>query len=202
MAQADAVRTDRGIAWLEATGSEPLRHLAADAGGAPGVVQDGLAVEIWPGVLLARDVPPGPAERAAALASSIPPGSAVARQAAVWVHTGSFRPRHVDVVLLPGRARRRRTGVHVEALAEAEVTRLGGVPVTTVARTALDVARWARPEDALRWLPVLRTLLPEEDDLAGVLARAAGRPGIARARRLLAPVPTAQRKVPGCRVGS
>jgi hypothetical protein len=185
----------RALDWLRPTAIEPVRCLTSDRCADDGDRRDGLLVEVWPGVLRARDLPPGPAERVAAVHPLLPRGAVVARQAAVWAHTGRHRPRRLDVVL--DGTRHRSTGavlVHAERLHPADVLRIGGGAVTSPARTAVDVARWADPADVADWVAALLLAGLRRADLGTALERAAGLPGIGRARDLLA---RAVPRVPG-----
>ncbi|MBO0922774.1 hypothetical protein J1G42_18300 [Cellulomonas sp. zg-ZUI222] len=129
-----------------------------------------------------------PAVRAAAFAALVPQRGTVGREAAAWVHAGGSPPGRVTVLVRSG-ARRpdphpSRTTAEAD-LTEADVVDLGGVRVTTVLRTAVDVARWLPTEDALR---VLRRLPPVGLDPADALRRLeqhAGGRGVRRARRTL-----------------
>jgi len=136
----------------------------------------------------APDVPVHPAVRAAAFAALVPARGAVGREAAAWVHAGGPPPGRVTVLVRSG-ARRPdphpgRTTAEAD-LTDTDVVDVGGVRVTTVLRTAVDVARWLPTEDALR---VLRRLRPVGLDPAAALHRLeahAGGRGVRRARRTL-----------------
>ena len=181
-----------GLDWLASPPSAPLRGLSARSPGAHALRCDGLALEIWPGELRARDLAAGAAERIAAVRALVPPGGVLARQSAVWALTGLFRPTHLDVVLTGARRRSsRHVRIHAERLAPADVVLLGRRAHTSPARTAVDIARWSSAEDALRWLDALdgRGLL-RRDEVAASLERALGSAGVVRARGLLRPFVT------------
>ncbi|MBB2921836.1 hypothetical protein [Cellulomonas cellasea] len=115
------------------------------------LVRDGVATVVWGDLAVPADVPVGPRLRAAAFRGLVPARAVVGRRSAVWVHTGEHAPRRVDVLVGP-RSRRPdphpcRT-THECALPETDVVDLGGVRVTTVQRTGLDVARWFPTEEA------------------------------------------------------
>ena len=76
--------------------------------------------------------------------------------------------------------------MHAERLHPADVLRVGGGAVTSPARTAVDVARWAEPADVADWVAALLLAGLRRADLGTALERAAGLPGIGRARDLLA----------------
>lgn len=90
----------------------------------------------------------------------------------------------VHVVRPAGRGKvRRYVHLHPAALAEHEIEVVGGMVVTSVARTVVDLAR-SRP--LVRSVPVGDAALARglaADDLAAAIRRATGWPGIARARR-------------------
>lgn len=140
----------------------PLEILPSDVGGLTyrALVRDGVTRPVWGDLTVPSDVPVGPRLRAAAFRGLVPARAVVGRRSAVWVHTGEHSPRRVDV-LVPPRSRRPdphpcRTTYEC-ALPARDVVDLGGVRVTTVQRTGLDVARWCTPEEALALLgPLVR----------------------------------------------
>jgi hypothetical protein len=172
--------------WLAPRGPEPVLEVTADDPGTRAALREGLLVEIWPGVLRARDLPVAPHDRTRAIGRAVPRDGVACRQTAVWIHTGQFRPEALDVVV-PGRRRSSaHTRVHAEALPPGAVVLVGAVRVTSRARTAVDVARWAEAEVAHDWLRALSREGLREADLETALEQARGLPGIARARWLLA----------------
>lgn len=178
----------RALDWLHPTHVDPVRsvpHSPADEA----CLRDGLLVEVWPGVLRARDLTPGPGERVDAVRAYVPRGGVLARQSAVWVHTGSARPERLDVVLAG--TRHRSTGmvrVHAERLAEHDLVHIDGAPVTAPARTAVDVARWCPPHDVAAWVGALALSGLTAAEVTVALESANGLPGVSRARELLARV--------------
>lgn len=156
-----------------------------------GLHRDGLLAPLWLDAARVTTHPEDPAVRAAALHALVPHRAAVGRRSAAWVHTGGAPPPRVDV-LVRTRARRpdphpdRRT--HEADLAQDDVVDLGEVRVTTVLRTALDVARWLPADDAV---PVLRALVGVGLDTGRALRllteRSGGR-GVRGARTVLARV--------------
>lgn len=92
-----------------------------------------------------------PLVRATAVGRVLPPGAAIARETAAWVHGVDCRapgrlaePLPVHAVVATGREPPSRPGVHghVDRLPPGDVTEVAGVPVTTPERTLLDVARF------------------------------------------------------------
>lgn len=131
-----------------------------------------------------------PAVRALSLAPQVPPRTVVGGTSAAWVHCGAPEGAGLEVVYplgvhrpppRPGRVSRQ------SALLRPETVRIGTVLVTTVERTAVDVACLTDPVLAV---PVLRALL----ERGGLDVRAAlqvldlrhRRTGRPRARVLLA----------------
>lgn len=156
-----------------------------------GLHLDGALVPVLRDVSRVRDAGEAPVLRAAALAPLVPTRGAVGRLAAAWVHAGGTPPRRVEVLVRSGA---RRPDPHPDRVtAEAELddrdlVRLGGVLVTTVTRTAADVARWVPPAEAVR---VLRALVPvglDPADVARLLEHRTGGRGVRTARRVLAQV--------------
>jgi hypothetical protein len=103
----------------------------------------------------------GPALRAGALAAAVgapEPPAAFAFRTAAWIHTGGPEPRLLEIatpcsargLAAPG-VRPRRVALPAHHVAE-----IGGVRVTTRARTAADLARDLTARDAVAWLDRLR----------------------------------------------
>ncbi len=179
----------RALDWLRPTAPAPLLGRRGGSAEAEQLRRDGLVVEVWPGVLRALDLAHGAAGRSGAVAALVPSGSVLAYQAAVWVHTGRHRPQRLDVVLTGGRHRSTpQVRTHAERLAPADVVRVGGRAVTSLGRTAVDVARRCDPSDVPGWLAALRAHGLNPADVVAALERASGLRGAPRARRLLAPV--------------
>jgi len=91
-----------------------------------------------------------------------------------------------DVTIAGGGRTRRVAGIrsHRCRLVPEDVTRLRGVPVTTVARTLLDVAETEPQRDVDRALDqAVRLRRFDEREMGGVLERAFGRHGLKRLRR-------------------
>ena len=156
-----------------------------------GLHLDGVLVPLWREVSRLVTVDEGPAVRAQAFAALVPGRAVVGQLAAAWVHAGGTPPHRVTVLVRSGA---RRPDPHPDRLAaeadlaDDDVQSCGGVAVTTVLRTALDVARWV-PAD--RALPALRALVPaglRPDEALGRLATRAGGRGVRAARRTLAQV--------------
>lgn len=110
--------------------------------------------------------------------------------AALWILAG-FRPGHVVLTLPRIRRTGRRQGlaiVHQSSIPPSDVTTIDGIPVTTPARTLLDLASVVSREEleeavddalprGLVSLPRLRWMLNRPDNK--------GRPGIARLRAVV-----------------
>ena len=109
------------------------------------LLRDGALEPVWADVAAPAGRPAGPAVRALAVRSLVPPRAVLGREGAVWLHTGGAVPLRFDVLVEPKVRRPSPHPVRVPhecALPESDVVRVGVVRVTTVPRTALDVARW------------------------------------------------------------
>jgi len=119
------------------------------------LIRDGIARHVWGAVAIPADLPETPGVRATAVRYLVPPRGVVGRATAVWVHTGGLRPGRIDVLVAP-RARRPDPHPlrvpHECVLPESDVVAVGPLRVTTVERTAVDVARWSGVLDAGRLL--------------------------------------------------
>jgi hypothetical protein len=172
------------------TASAPVRP--SDVGGRAAwdvLVRDGVLAALVDDAAAPADAPVTPATRAAALGARVPPRTVVAGATAAWVHCGGPPPRRLDLAY--------RSGTHRPELWEgatiwsasgllADSVVLAGVRVTTLERTAVDVALRLPAERAL---PLVLHLVHTGADLEGAgralerRTRAVGRP---KARRVLA----------------
>jgi len=152
------------------------------------LLRDGHLVRLTDDIARPAAVPETPALRAAALAPLVPARCALAREAAVWVHLGGPPPARAHVVACrrdrrpepaPGR-------VTVSAdLADRDVVRLGGVRVTTLRRTAVDVLAHEPRERAIALVERLQGAGLDLTQLRTDIAGAAGRRGVRAAADLL-----------------
>lgn len=120
-----------------------------DAVGQQCLVLDGLVDRrLWRG-RTARDLPVDAGTRARCLRHLLGHDGVVGHRAAAWVHCGGPPPEVVDVIRpRPVRSRHGTVRPRVAALPEGHVVRIGGVAVTTLPRTACDVARFSPAEAA------------------------------------------------------
>lgn len=141
------------------------------------------------GVYVLAGAPRTPEQRWAAAVLACGPTAVLSHlsAAALWRLTETD-PVVIDVSLA-GRSKRRRDGIRVHRprrLAAADTTEHLGIPVTTVARTLIDLAvvvsarSLERLVDEAEYLGVLDTA-----DLETTLERNEGRAGVTRLRRLL-----------------
>lgn len=153
-----------------------------------GLHLDGVLVPLWRDVARVATVAEDPALRALAFAELVPARAAVGRLSAAWVHTGGTPPARVTVLV---RSAARRPEPHPDResaeadLLDDDLRVIGGVRVTSVARTAVDVARWVPTPAAV---PVLRALLPcgwDPDDTQRRLAAHPRGRGLRTARATL-----------------
>jgi very-short-patch-repair endonuclease len=134
--------------------------------------------------------------RACAAALAVPEGSVLARQdaALVWgvprQEPGADRRRHSLTILRPEEATGlRRSGVlgRVAVLPEQDVVSIGGLRLTSAARTLLDLARWLERPDALAYADALRRATQVgPDELHDGLDRLVGFAWVAQAREIVA----------------
>ncbi|WP_415298688.1 hypothetical protein [Cellulosimicrobium sp. SJTW-1] len=154
------------------------------------LVRAGALRRLWGDVAAPASVPVTPTLRALAVRDQVPRGTVLAGAAAAWVLCGSAPPRVLDVVHPPGRHRpppRQGRAARQAHVLRDETSLVAGVLVTSVLRTALDVATRCEPVQALSTLRRLEVV-------CGLDARAAARSlelrhrwvGRAQARRALA----------------
>ena len=125
--------------------------------------------------------------RAAALV--LPVHAAISGRSAAHLHGAEAPDAAVAVEVTVGRQIRPRAGVSVRraALASEDIVDMGGLAVTTPARTAFDLARWATQDEAIVAIDALlhRDRLSVDEAVAYTAGRP-GWPGASRARRVLA----------------
>jgi hypothetical protein len=173
--------------WLRPANPEPVLLAPREDRVVRGAVHDGLLAPAGPGDLAAVDLLQDPAWRARSLAGVLVAGATLARSTAVWVHTGLHRPRVVEVLVPQGlRVHAPHLRVHTHHTVATDVVVLGGVPVTSLVRTAADLARWSSPEQAREQIAALVGVGLDPHEVLAHLAGRAGGPGTARARALLA----------------
>jgi hypothetical protein len=147
------------------------------------------------GVLVRADVPDTLAVRATAAALILPPGAAVCRTTAAWLrgidaldlddHRAGTAV--VECVVPAGTEPACRPGLRAfSADLAGDVDEVRGVPCTTAARTAIDLARWAPPPVGLAALDAFaRGRLIEPAELQVAVGRWRGERFVDRARRLI-----------------
>lgn len=152
------------------------------------LLRDGHLVRLTDDVARPAAVPETPALRAAALAPLVPTRCALAREAAVWVHLGGPPPARAHVVACrrdrrpepaPGRV------TVSAALTDRDVVRLGGIQVTTLRRTAVDLLAHEPRDRAIALVERLRDAGLDLARLRTDIAAASGRRGVRGAADLL-----------------
>ncbi|OIQ65991.1 hypothetical protein GALL_524470 [mine drainage metagenome] len=182
------------LAWLLPVPPDPPTVVLRDDVGAIGwqvLLREGALEHVWGDLAVPADQPPSPVERARALASQVPARAVVGRSAAAWVHTGLIPPTTLDLLVEPGHRRlapdpSRRT--RECPLPRTDVDDLGGVRVTSVQRTGLDLARWGAPTDPtlLIELDALLDLGFDPHKALDALTHLTGQRGLRTAREVLA----------------
>lgn len=149
-------------------------------------------VQLFRSVLVRRSALDDPEVRARAIATVLPPGAAVCRESAAWLHGIDARapglhlqPPELQSLVPAGVARVRRPGQRcwISDLPASDVTAVRGVPVTSHLRTALDLARFSRRFVALAAIDAYAHQgLVAPGDLLARARTLAGARNIARAR--------------------
>lgn len=153
---------------------------------------DGLVIEVGEGFMPIDTVEAADA-RATSVADLIPSHMAAAGPTAAWIHGAGDRPPTIHHLRRTTPTRLRachspRVFYHERRAAPEEVQLIAGVSVTTPAATAVELLFAAALADADDpWLRALLLVRPElMDVLRDALERAVRRPGLRRARRILA----------------
>lgn len=150
------------------------------------------------------DLEPWPVARSAALRELLRPGWVAGLAASVWARGGPGRAgapagphdaHDVDVLAPPATAVRVADGVRVRLVRvpASAVERVHGVDVTTLVRTAADLALWGtgRDDDVLAWVWARGT---DPADVVDDLVARGPVPGLARAARVLRAVRSGARE--------
>lgn len=155
--------------------------------------RDALVRRMLKGVYVATQAPDGLLLRAQALSLVVPQGTVIVDWTAMWLHTGMLPFGHhlevppVSLFRLPGQGRLRNSlCVSGErALIEEDLTVVHGLVVTTELRTAWDLGRFSRREDAIGGLDrLLRTGAFTRDELLDGVERFARQRGVVQLRDL------------------
>lgn len=170
------------------------QSLATSVQGWATLVRDGDIVEVRPGFAVGPGTVITAALRALSLADLVPTGVVVGRASAAWVHTGLGGGRRVCVLYAPGRHRPRDVGRLEVCQASVRPWEIDAFPatastieVTTLARTAMDVATWCSPQESADLLAHLVTAGLDIDEALHRLDLVASWRGAETARtRLLA----------------
>jgi very-short-patch-repair endonuclease len=142
-------------------------------------------------------VGPAPLPRSREMAAVLACGSStlLSHRSAIsaWgMAPGRPAPIAVEVMVI-GRHAPKRPGIRarrVSGMDDSERTQLDGIPITTPARTLLDYALLATPRESERAIAVAyREGLATPAELAGLVARRKGRPGVRALRQVLADHP-------------
>ena len=160
------------------------------------LVRLGSVVQPFHGVYLDALQPRDQACRVACLTRVLPVGAVVCRRTAAWLSGIDTCGPGENPELVPlecavatRRVPLRHPGLlsYATPLAEADVTELGGVPVTTLTRTAVDLARWLEPHMGLAVVDaMLGRRLVEQSQLVAHVERFSGGRRVGRARRTIA----------------
>jgi hypothetical protein len=172
-----------------------LGELGISPSQARGLVQLGALKRVLRGVYLRADVPLTIAVRAACLSTILPDHAVVCDHTAAWLHgvdcqppAAQDAPLPLDVVSVGGADRTTRAGTHggKRALADDEIWDIGGVKVTSPARTACDLACRRGRRQALAVLDAfMRCCGISQDDYRIMARRFRGRRGCVQLRELV-----------------
>lgn len=144
-----------------------------------GLLLDGAYLPIGWDVAVRADLECTPELRAQALVRRVPRRAVIGRLSAVWVHLGGSAPPRLELLVGPGARRvdpRPDLQSHEATLADGDVDLLDGVPVTSVQRTGVDVARYVDGPQADRCLHRLVDIGLDVEAALGTLG------GLGRAR--------------------
>lgn len=177
-------------ASLKARGKSPERIRTLVRRGA--LVRIGRGIYVYPATASAFSATPDGDHvlRAAAAVIQAGRGSVVSHRSAAVLHGIDLigRPGAVTITARPAAGRKGTAGVHLytTSLPATDVTRKLGMPVTTAARTVIDLARTLTfAEGVVAADSAIRRRLTSKSDLRAVLAACPGRRGVVQAARVV-----------------
>ncbi|WP_143426855.1 type IV toxin-antitoxin system AbiEi family antitoxin domain-containing protein [Georgenia soli] len=162
------------------------------------LVGSGVLARPFRGVYLPAAVAADPEARARAVGLLLPDGAALAKESAAWLHGVDVRPPEryrqapllecvSDSRLLLNAVRRPELEGHLAHLPAEDIVTVHGVPVTSPARTALDLARYTERYMGLAALDMFSHRgLVSLDEITERVRALKGHRWIARARSVLA----------------
>ncbi|MGO1592072.1 MAG: hypothetical protein ACTHW1_07835 [Ancrocorticia sp.] len=103
------------------------------------LVHDGLYEEVAPGRVVEADLAGAPALRASQLAPYVPRGHVTVTYSACWIYTGWWPRGRMREVFAAHPQRTKPPAVYRHTVPEQFTRRIGGLTVTTPARTAIDL---------------------------------------------------------------
>ncbi|MEU8240225.1 DUF559 domain-containing protein [Actinoplanes missouriensis] len=164
----------------------PFRGSAATAAGL--LTKSQLRGPTWqrllPDVYAHRDLPLDHRVRCAAAALLLPPGTAIGGLSAAYLWGAELvRPQSPVSVVAPRNGwmiRDHRITTHYTTLADTDLTVAGGLPVTTVERTAFDLGRRLPRTEAVVVLDALLHRGLDPGDVSALIRQRPRWPGIAR----------------------
>ncbi|MEU4563823.1 DUF559 domain-containing protein [Actinoplanes sp. NPDC023936] len=169
----------------------PFRGSAATAAGllTKGQLRGPAWQRLLPDVYAHRDLPVDHGVRCAATALLLPPGTAIGGLSAAYLWGADLvRPRSPVSVVAPRNGwmiRDRRISAHYTTLADTDLTVTGGLPVTTVERTAFDLGRRLPRSEAVVVLDALLHRGLDPGDVSVLIRQRPRWPGIARLEEAL-----------------
>ncbi len=114
------------------------------------LVREGLAVEYIPHSFATTDFLTEPALRAHLLATALPQKCCLVHWSALWVHVGFASPLPLPFPLCAAHPGRSRPPIIIrKQMTSSSLVHIGGIDVTTPARTALDLLTYTPLDRAL-----------------------------------------------------
>ncbi len=148
------------------------------------LIRDGLLIEYAPGLVAPIDLTTRPALRGALLAPLLPAPFTAVTFSAVWIHTGWWPRDRMPKVCAAHPSKAKPPASFRRTIPSDFIMVVGGVRVTTPARTAVDLLLHESPDTAMEGIFAMLGDHLRVDEITDQLRREHGRRHLPRARRI------------------
>ena len=149
------------------------------------LIRDGLLIEYAPGLVAPMDVAASPALRGALLAPLLPSPFTAVTFSAVWVYTGWWPSDRMPHVYAAHPSKAKYPASFRRVIPPDFTAVIGGVQVTTPARTAADLLLLESPDVAIEGILAMIGGHVHLDEIAEQLRHEQGRRHLPRARQMI-----------------
>lgn len=149
------------------------------------LIRDGLLVEYAPGLVAPIDLAATPALRGALLAPLLPAPFTAVTLSAVWIYTGWWPQDRLSGVFAAHPSKAKHPASFRRTIPSDFTMVIGGVRVTTPARTAADLLLLESPDIAIEGIFMMLGVHLQLDEITDQLRHERGRRHLPRARHMI-----------------